>query len=245
MNLYHSIIKERDINQNYLKLTEYLSEFNDLSNTKLLSDKFNSLASHLLNNTCLVVSNNPYRIIELEIYYFDENNHPDPYVHKANEQLALGNWYFNGFGLDITFGNAENKIYGGILIRGIKSLGKTPKYISGPSNVLKEIFSRMGNVMSVNSGIYLTELIPINQNESNKDSNQDENYKGIIQSTRIGLPKKLEDTNNFAERQYRYLIDLNIHHKFKDKEKVVRQLYANNKLTEDQAKRIMGYNLGL
>jgi len=198
-----------------------------------LDDKFSTLTRYIMNYLCLVVSGQRYKITELEIYYFDKDKHPDPYVHCSEEQLSVGKWYFNGAGLDITFGDDRKKIYGGFLIRGIMNL-ESKEYISGPSNVLKEIFFNIGDIFTGDRGICLRELDP-------------EVVQAIemkpIQTTRIGLTKKHDDTENYAEKNYRYIIDLNLQHKFKDKEKVVRQLLTDNKITKEQAKEIMGYNI--
>src|SRR5690606_22878610 len=128
----------------------------------------------------------------------------------------------------------EKKIYGGLLIRGIMKFGENPRYISGPSNVLKEIFSNIGNIVTGEGSICLREL--------NKEIIQAIETEPI-QAVRIGLTKKKEDTENYDEKKYRYLVELNLQHKFKDKEKVVRQLLADNKITKEQAKEIMGYNI--
>lgn len=224
--------KDEEIQQS--QLAEFWHDLNGGFEFKTLDDKFSALTHYLMNYLCLVVAGQPYRITELEVYYHDKDNHPDPYVHKADEQLSAGNWYFNGAGIDITFGDREKEIYGGILIRGLMKFDETPRYFSGPSIVLKEIFSKIGNILTGDSSICLRELNP-------------EIIKLIemepVQTERIGLTRKKEDTENFAEKKYRYLVELNLQHKFKDKEKVVRQLLADNKITKEQAKEIMGYNI--
>lgn len=224
--------KDEEIQQSLL--AEFWHDLNGGFEFKTLDEKFSALTHYLMNYLCLVVADQPYRIIELEVYYHDKDNHPDPYVHCSSEQLFAGNWYFNGAGLDITFGDYEKEIYGGILIRGIMKFGENPRYISGPSNVLKEIFSNIGNVVTGEGSICLREL--------NKEIIQAIETEPI-QAVRIGLTKKKEDAENYAEKKYRYLVELNLQHKFKDKEKVVRQLLAENKITKEQAKEIMGYNI--
>ena len=185
-------------------LSEFWYELNDGFQFKTLEDKFDSLAYYLMNYLYLAVSDQLYRITELEIYYHDKENHPDPYVHCSEEQLSAGNWYFNGMGLDITFGNKEKEIYGGILIRGIMKFGEKPKYINGPSNVLKEIFSNIGNILSERSQIYIGEI----EKEVAESIEMEP-----IKSVRIGLTKKNDDTENYAEKNYRYLVDINLQHK--------------------------------
>ncbi len=215
----------------FSQLGEFWNDLNGGYEFKTLDDKFSTLTHYLTNSLCLVVGKQPYKIIELEIYYHDKEKHPDPYVHCAEEQLFAGNWYFNGAGLDITFGNYEKKIYGGILIRGIMKLGQNPRYISGPSNVLKEIFSNLGSIVNGEQSICLRELSDNLITEITP-----------LQSSRIGLTKKKEDTENYAEKKYRYIVEMNLQHKFKDKEKIVKQLFLENKITKEEAKEILGYN---
>lgn len=217
------------------RLSDFLHMVKGDTEFKTPDDRFTALTHYLMNYLCLVITDKPYRIIETEIYYFDKDNHPDPYVHCAKEQQEAGNWYFNGAGLDITFGKGDN-IYGGILIRGIKKLGnvKEPRYFSGPSNVLKEIFSNIGNIESSQTRICLQDL--------DQDNNKEE-VTTPIQSVRIGLTKNETDTKNYAEKKYRYIVDLCLEHKFKDKEKVIRQLVTGGKLTKEPANTIMGYNI--
>ena len=197
-----------------------------------LEERFETLTHYLMNYLCVTVGGNRYRIIETEIYYNESGDHNDPYVHKADEQLSSGKWYFNGFGLDITFGDKEKNIHGGILIRGIKKLGEKEKYISGPSNVLKELFSSFQSVISDNNGFTIKEL-PDEEIAKNED-------KPPYKSTRIGLTKKDDE---YYEKEYRYLVDLSENHKFKDKEKVVRQLVSKDKIKKEEVETILGYNI--
>jgi hypothetical protein len=199
-----------------------------------LDERFDAIAHYLMNYLYLSVANEAYRITELEIYYHDKENHPDPYVHCSKEQLTPGNWYFNGAGLDITFGNIEKGIYAGILLRGIRKICESPYYISGPSNVLKEIFSNMGNVLFDEGGICLKEL-------EQETISQFEMVP--FRSNRIGLTKQKDDIENYIDKNYRFLVDRNILHKFKDKERVVRQLLAENKISNEQANEMMGYEI--
>ncbi len=234
MTTFQSDKKADKIQQN--GLSSFLRILNGDIDFKSLNERFSALTYSLMNDLCLVVANQTYRIIELEIYYHDKKMHPDPYVHCSSEQLYSGKWYFNGAGLDITFGDYEKKIYGGILIRGIKKLGPKPRYISGPSNVLKEIFTTIGHIVTGEGRIYLRSLDEDIIKEIKTEP---------IQTIRIGLKKNKDDKGNYAERKYRYLVELNLQHKFRNKEKVVRQLLVDKKITREQAKEIMGYNINL
>ncbi len=200
-----------------------------------LEDKFTLLSGYLMNALCLVVGGQPYRITEVEVYYHDAEDHPDPYVHRAREQLFAGNWYFNGFGLDITFGDFEKKIYGGLLIRGIMKFGEEQRYINGPGNVLREIFNALGNVVSGENAICLREIHPKVIEEMNTT---------MVLTTRVGLKERDDDADDFAAKKYRYIVDLNLGHKFKGKEMVVKQLLEEKMINAETAKAMLGYNLG-
>ena len=215
------------------QLSRFWDDVNSGYGFETLDEKFRRLTHYLMNRLCLDVAGRIYRLTELEIYYHNEKNHCDPYVHRSPEQLTSCRWYFNGSGLDITFGDYDRRIYGGILIRGIMKFGEPTIYISGPANVLKEIFSTMGNITDGKNGICLREL-----NSEIIASIEME----PIQSVRIGLTKKQDDSDNYVEKKYRYIVALNPQHKFKDKEKVIRQLWLDGKITREQAKDIMGYN---
>ena len=216
------------------QLAEFSSILKDEKEFINITERFDRLAYILLNFLSIRVGNKQYGITECEVYYFDPNTHPDCYSHQSKEQLFPGKWYFNGFGLDITFGNYENKIYAGILIRGVKTFDPNKPYISGPSNVLKEIFSNTGNILNAEGGIRLDELMP-NLVEEQKP----------IQTTRIGLTKKIEDIENFFDKPYRYLTNIVLAHKFVNKEKTIKHLLIQNSITKEDAKNIMGYNVKL
>ncbi|MDJ1484331.1 hypothetical protein QNI16_27790 [Cytophagaceae bacterium YF14B1] len=186
----------------------------------------------LMNTQCLVAGKQKYRIVECEAYY-RADCHPDPYVHGSPEQKQYETWYFNGYGLDITLGKEhedEDKcVYAGILIRGVCTLEEIPRYVSGPANVLRELIKQFGSVTDSGSTFYLKDLPPELQIE-----------RVIYRSTRIGLFQKKGDTD-FHIRPYRFLTDLVVEHKFKSKEKALRQWVLDRRLDADAAHKIMGY----
>jgi len=191
---------------------------------------FDSLAQLLMNYHGIKSGDNIYLITEIEFYFYSQQ-HSDPYTHRDNEQLTVCKWYFNGMGLDLTFGNKEFEIYGGILIRGIKKLGESPKYIDGPSKVLKELFSCMEDAFTAGNGICLIEL------PSDQILGLSENHR----AKRIGLPQKKEDTNNYRDRKYRYIAELNKEHKFKGKEEVIIDLIKAGDITKETGVAVLEY----
>lgn len=213
------------------QLIKFLNEINGKVSFKSEEEKFTSLANCLMNYLALAVGKNVYRITECEFYY-SEIDHADPYVHCGEEQLSAGKLYLNKVGgLDITFGNANIPSFGGILIRGIRNL-KTNEYISQVQKIVSEVFVGLGNIITGENGIYLRELMPGQMK-----------VEQPIKSSRIGLTKKAEDNENYIAKPYRYIVELNPSHKFKDKEKIIKQLLTENKISAERAKEILGYNL--
>ena len=185
--------------------------------------EFLKFAKDFMNNYCLFVNNKQYRFTEIEIYYHHPEHHPDPYVHKNDKQATTGKWYFNGFGLDITFGNKDKNIFGGILIREIKDTS-TEEYTNGPYNILKEIFSTFTSVSDSNS-------FHIEKCENINDK--------VITAKRIGLKGTSEYKNCF----YRFISDLTPEHKFKPREKPLKKAVKDKILTKEEAIEILGYKI--
>lgn len=100
---------------------------------------FDRIAHRLLCGTDVMIGGRPHRYIEIEMYYYHSEDHPDIFAHRDPIQLHCGRWYFHRTqgtyrsgsfkGLDLSFG--DGTAYGGVLIRGIE----TPdgEIIDGPS----------------------------------------------------------------------------------------------------------------
>jgi len=174
---------------------ERLETTQTVKEKKEIQTRFDELADYLMNKLCIAVNDKHYRIVEIEMYYYHKDKHADPYVHGYPEQLNCGTWYFHysGLGLDITFGNKEKNIYGGILIRSIKELDENPKYINGPFNVLKEIFPKM-TIETGGKGICIEAL----QEKHQKEFTQKDIYIG----KRIGLTKEALDRRENKRQEH-------------------------------------------
>ena len=188
----------------------------------------------MLNYLCLEVGTQRYAITEIEFYLCDAQ-HPDPYVHQHEHQLTWGQWYFNGMGLDLSFGN--KKRHAGILIHDIKNM-RTDTYTSVVTKVLQELTKKAGSAFN-NSGINIVDKTEAEMAQFKSSPESDMH----LVSERIGLTKK-EDKDDFLNRKYRYIGHVVVEHKFKDKTKVVRQYLdkqaLNNADKETRCKRIMG-----
>jgi hypothetical protein len=215
------------------KLVDFWDTLSSTPNHEEYEEWFDQITNILMNELCLVVNNTPYRIIECEIYFWDKHRHQDIYTHRSEEQKKIGQWYFNGYGLDITFGNPDKNSCGGILLRGVKKLGKESEYFSGPAIVLKELVKNLGVVIQPGNGLFLQELF-----------NKDEKKRIPVKSKRIGLKRKNEDLQNFIDKPYRYIVELDVKHKFKNKSNVIKEQVKNDVLKRDEVKNIMGYTIG-
>lgn len=211
---------------------DFISKWNEINQNGKLSfhDNFLELVTFLMNEKCLLAGETRYRLTELEIYYNDGDKHKDPYIHKNETQKSIGKLYYNGYGLDITFGDEEKNVYGGILIRGVKRLDSKCEFINGPANVLKKIMFQSGKI-DAGAKIQLIDL----------ETKSDYEQSSVFWSTRIGLTKKAEDTENYIAKDYRFLTELVLEHKFKDKENVVRKLLSDKIINEEDAFKIVGY----
>ena len=187
-------------------------------------DVFSKYANKLMNEYCLKVDDKKYNLIEIEFYFYDKENHPDPYIYCNEKQKECGEFYFHGSGMDITFGNRI--CYGGILIRSI--MNQKGEYINGSLILLEELF---GDKID-KSKIELIEKEDIEKKENKK--------KDIFCSTRVGLQAHPLDyelltkyKKNFIPyifRLYRFIVDYSCpENKCKDKTKIAFYEHLKNK----------------
>lgn len=151
-------------------MTDLTKLLTDISNRKVdqnnLQIAFDEIAVSLLRHSKIVTPKEHFHLREIEIYFFDKENHPDPYTHKNKRQLEFGEWYFHRFtdistflnsnrnGLDITFGNKAENIFGGILIRKIQNT-ETKELIVGINKVARKLIENIDdeNVNEIALGV--------------------------------------------------------------------------------------------
>lgn len=191
--------------------------FNDLVS---LEKHFDRVADMILNKVLLKVDKCLFRFTEIEFYFFREGLHEDPYIHKDDLQLMTGQWYFHGSGIDITFGDGIN--HGGILIRGIRNInGNENKFISGPLNVVKELFRSMGNIKIKDHVFCIDEAYDLKEER-------------IVKAPRVGLGENAEE---FRDKFYRYLIyPFEDAHKYKEKTRVAEAMLEKGKQLNEYSK---------
>lgn len=211
------------------KLNSFWKELNQCSKHGNEKEWFYAIAYRLMNDLCLNIGKNHYRITECEFYYSDID-HPDPYIHGEPQQMTTGQLYYNkAGGLDITFGHETYLAWGGILIRGIRNL-ETNEYINQITKIVSELFVALGKIVEEKGCIYLSEI------EEGKFK-----IEKPIESTRVGLKKKEDDTEKYFEKLCRFIVELVPEHKFKEKEMVVKNLLAGELDFQEKAKEILSY----
>lgn len=176
----------------------------------LNDDFFPSMSQILLNHCLLKVDQETYRLVEIE-YYLHSDVHPDPYVHCNPDQLLMHCFYFHKFGtgtykagtfkgMDLTFGDLNQKAYFGILVRSIENI-KTGELIEGPCNVVNKIL----HTYHCESIIDFTNGDNLNMFENDRNFIvviSDELEKRPLRfGPRFGLSKKYPEYQN---KNYRY-----------------------------------------
>lgn len=171
-----------------------------------------------MNNHQLVVNGKYYLLAEIEIYYFSDK-HPDPFVHKNPQQQYPHSFYFHRAspmgkykggtfkGLDITFGNISQKIWGGYLIRSLYD-PETQQFIEGPCNCVNHILkeNKMDSINQLVDTLGILDIFTQNPLLSLiKVGNTQEIYSG----PRVGLTLKKGDISlkeKYINRSYRLLM---------------------------------------
>jgi len=188
-------IKTNDISQ--------LRELTTLNTHKNIEEQFENIARQLLSKYLIRIKECCYKINEIEFYYYSKT-HPDPYVHRHENQLKKACWYFHKKegtfkGLDITFGNGF--CYGGILIRSLETLYNS-YCVPGPSKVVDEILVLHGckKVKEL-----LNSKIALSLDVIKENTPVEEIYKG----KRVGLNLKKEDSDGyFINKKYRFCMNI-------------------------------------
>lgn len=181
-----------------------------------LDEWFGSIADELLCRTAWYIAGEPHRLTEIELYYHEATDHPDPFTHCDPLQLSSDQWYFHRKGgiykagsfkgLDITFGSES--AYGGILIRGLEKPNGT--LVDGPCLCVNYLLNQTGFEK-------IAELDAILKHHSVWDETaptwftvgENSNMPTIYTSPRIGLTLKrdLPGMEQYVFSPYRFLTE--------------------------------------
>ena len=198
--------------------------------------------------------------IEVEAYYYQENNFPDTCVHKYQwQQNRFGKLYFHragnkpdasflydGGGIDVCLSNSDD-FWLGILIRGAWiNQEETPVctpgvltrrvvfYICDDDSIVKITDKERVVIQKLEENNQIVQLAA--NDKRNKDSI-------LFQSTRFGISS--DNHPEYALYKLRSLIELSEpNHPFKAKEKVVLDYMRDNKIEPiaDNVRKILGSN---
>ncbi|MFH1161542.1 MAG: hypothetical protein V1733_11435 [bacterium] len=169
-----------------------------------------------------------FLLVEIE-YYLLSLWHQDFFTYGYEEQKNFGEWLRHPAGMDLVFGDQDNGIYAGILLRGIREAQPNGKFINGPLNV-RDALSKMNHTVTTED---LNNSIALRRISNTKDkltlaagrvglkaNSLYEHHKRIIKKdSRFDniLPSKYE---SFISRNYRFITDICPENKFREKERV-------------------------
>ena len=181
-----------------------------------LENIVNEIAVCLLRQTKIVTPKEQFHLREIEFYYYDAQKHPDPYTHKRPRQALFGEWYFHRFknvsaflksnrnGIDITFGNQESNLFGGILIRKIENI-RTGELIVGINKVVRELIKDIPDVDVDSMVIGTGQIVFDRQQPLHLEVNGNSYSSAIYKTQRYGLSyKDNELAQDYYKRPYCY-----------------------------------------
>ena len=199
------------------KLESLLRQLHTVNDNEYESIMY-AAAEELMNKHIVRTDLHDFRLTEIEFYLYVPAVHEDVNTHCAPPQLQFGRWYYNGFGLDISFGNSPNRISGGVLIRGLCQYGRANlerQNILGSDSPFENRLGEILRVLLVNSGEIgapkKMDLIEYEDYEKTK----------ILSTPRINL----RYLNVFGEAKYRFISHLVKKHKFPGRD-VVRKMLS-------------------
>jgi hypothetical protein len=177
-----------------------------------LQKLFDETTLDLMLNFKLVVNDFDYSLTECEVYFDDNNIHPDKFIHGDELQSKFMRFFCNNHGgLDLTFGfENEQKIFGAILVRGVYD-HHNKEYINGSTTIFWKLFNRINNNFFQNRGFSLRHI----------DKDEIIKIESINKSTRVNLTKEIPFKEKFQSKLYRYIANIeDMNNDYKEKGKV-------------------------
>ncbi len=140
----------------------------------------------LMENYEVLANDNAYRLLEVELYYYDNNNdHADKSVFERDAQAQQ--FFFHAFGIDICFEtNKDKTCFGGVLIRAMRNAAG--ELFCGPISCHDEILRNIKFEQGKS-------LLTLSLEKANVPQNID-----IEETVRIKGKK-----DNFDDKKYRYV----------------------------------------
>lgn len=166
---------------------------------------FSSIAEEILQNHVLLINGNIIQLMDIEFYYFSDS-HKDGFT-LAESKKPKGTFRPHRFGLDIALGNC--KAYGGILLKGCYADGK---YIYKSNKVAKMILNylKFGN----------NDIRFIERRNNAKFFKTKRSNLGNVDFSKYR-------TEEFRNRQYRFILNNNDYYKAITENKTEIVSYSN------------------
>lgn len=171
------------------------------SNATSIKKSIYKIAAQLTSEYLLQVNDSYFLLTDIEFYIHTKDaTHKDEYTHGHDQQLTHGQLYVHGSGFDITIGNNDEGVYGGVLCRGgvaLDKCGNRSKYIDGPILLRTEVFGKLFPLMEANQP-NIIRLIP---NDILKENNSE-----LITTSRIGLnADAFQNASDFHSQPLRFV----------------------------------------
>ena len=218
----------------------------NFENQETILQSFDRIAHKISKDIQIKINDARYRIVDFEFYTYSDAM-PDPHTYKSKHQLERGKFYLHSSGVDITFGDGVN--HGGILLRGVIRLDDAAgleaafmkEQFDGPHKVATELFSNLHPLDSDQKN----EITLVDINGHHMDS-LFKLPRHILKTHRVGLTPKPTDKKGFyAFLPIRYITLLHpssFKHTIKGIEALLYKEVASGKMTEQDAREILGYN---
>ncbi len=177
-------------------------QINDTS-LQTIQTNFLRIANEILNHHILKISQEKFRVLKIEFYFYNHSNHKDKNSHalkykRAQQRQILNHqWYLHKItinpkctykGIDYTFG--DGKSYGGILIKEVININT--KQIFSQSKFIDELIL----ILKPSAKESFVQMI---ENENKLQFNKEKlEYFPIKKSTRKGLVKQSFQNSNYA-----------------------------------------------
>lgn len=217
-------------------------KINKQSENADLYSEFHRIATVLFEQFVLVVNGTlHFTLVEIE-FYFLSLWHQDFFTYGYPEQKVFGEWFRHPAGMDLTFGDPNESLYAGVLLRSIREDKADGKFINGSINVRDALSNKNSKVTTQE----LRNTVALYRNETKVT-------KDIFISSRIGISEKSfsEHLNRilakdltyngqansspdiFIKRKYRFITDVCPKNKFRDKIVVAENSNNLNGLTAE------------
>ena len=163
--------------------------------------RLKEIAETLMNEYCISNGKHLYRLIEIEFYIYDKDEHADEHVYKRTAEA--GQLFLHKNGMDICFASSMKEgRFGGILIRALER--EDGKCFGGPRICSYEVFNTASGLCTVDScekkcsyRAVSSERIDISELHDSKSDWKDEYFNKKYRFVREGQKSIIREFDSF------------------------------------------------